>query len=166
MEMRVRIPPCGCSLRAAVSPTLVAPALFKSTANAAKDYIVSGAPDAGSSPVGSISLGACSLNGKAGNVFCNHLVAVDDTVKHAGGCRWDYIGRGRKAKRFESAPEQSGMSHQTLAASTEQSTSANAGWTTWVRAPARKREVGGSSPPPDCRSSSAKSVSPNTCRRH
>ena len=47
-------------------------------ANAAKDYIVSRTPDAGSIPVGSIKVGACSLNGKAGSVFCTKLVAVDE----------------------------------------------------------------------------------------
>ena len=42
------------SLRAAVSSQLVTPVFFKSTANAAKDYIVSETPDAGSIPVGGI----------------------------------------------------------------------------------------------------------------
>ena len=31
----------------------------------------------------------------------------------AGECWWDYIGKGRKAERFESAPDLSGMSHLT-----------------------------------------------------
>lgn len=40
-EMRVRIPPPERSLRAAVSPQLVAPVFSKSTANAAEDYMES-----------------------------------------------------------------------------------------------------------------------------
>lgn len=44
-------------------------------------------------------------------LFHELLVALDHF--DAGECWWDYIGKGRKAERFESAPDLSGMSHPT-----------------------------------------------------
>lgn len=51
-----------------------------------------------------------SSAGRAGPSV-KHLVAM--AIFEAGECRRDYIGKGRKAERFESAPERSGMSRQT-----------------------------------------------------
>jgi len=57
-EMRVRIPPLECSLRAAVSPLLVASAFSKSTANARRTTSICNRLVAGSSPAGSTTCGS------------------------------------------------------------------------------------------------------------
>jgi hypothetical protein len=71
---------------------------------------------------------------------------VAGTTDTAGECRRDYIGKGRKAERFESAPEQSGCPASSRRQHRNFSRRMPAGLQ--VRAPAERQEVGGSTPPP------------------
>jgi hypothetical protein len=89
---------------------------------------------------------------------------VAGTTDTAGECRRDYIGKGRKAERFDSAPEQSGCPASPRRQHPNFSQRMPVGLQD--RAPAARQEVGGSTPPPGNWIAQAKCLATPRRRHH